>query len=419
MLIELHQDCAMTPDTQSSLSGDLSDAAAFLQAFAAAPDWQDCADALWLSLPHVLSGIRVDIYAVGPAELATLLFSSAERPFISPAVGAASDAQIRMSLEREGYPPIMMLPLIGVGRRCGWLALARPRGSLTPPALALAKQLAPLIALRLVCEQASAALEQQRAKVAELEHQIGVTSTLRIRAMLAAGSAHNIGNLFTNVLGHAQLLEQDVPALFRPDVRVIIRAVDDGRQLLHRLQHVKSELSSDAFEFTSLQNIVQETIQLTRPFWEGRSGIDIETIFEQNLAVRARATDVREVLVNLIMNAVGAMPAGGLITIRCFLAGDRAAIVVSDTGQGIARELHSAIFQPLITTRADGGGLGLSVSRVIVEGYGGTLTVESAPGQGATFTITLPAFLDSALNVLGKYLLNWRYGAARLRRAAP
>ena len=380
----------MTPDTHVSLSGDLSDAAAFLQAFAAAPDWQDCVDALWMTLPHVLPGIRMDIYAIGPAELATLLFSSAERPVISPPLASVTDAQIRGWLEREGYAAIMTLPLIGAGRRCGWLALARSCGPLDSRVLALARQLAPLIALRLVCEQAGTALEQQRAKVTELEHQIGVTSTLRIRAMLAAGTAHNIGNLFTNVLGHAQLLEQDVPALFQPDVRVIIRAVDDGRQLLHRLQHVKSELSSEAFELTTLQSIVQETIQLTRPFWEGRSGIDIETVFEQSLAVRARATDVREVLVNLIMNAVGAMPGGGLISIHCFRAGDCAAISVSDTGQGIARELHSAIFQPLTTTRADGGGLGLSVSRMIVEGYGGTLTVESASGQGATFTITLP-----------------------------
>jgi signal transduction histidine kinase len=391
MLTELHQDCAMTPDTQVSLSGDLSDASAFLQAFAAAPDWQDCVDALWVTLPRLLPSIRVDIYAAGTADLATLLFSSAERPVISPPLASITDAQIRSWLEREGYASIMTLPLLGAGRRCGWLALARSRGPLTPQALALARQLAPLIALRLIYDQSGTALEQQRSKLAELEHQISVTSTLRIRAMLATGTAHNIGNLFTNVLGHAQLLEQDVPALFRPDVRVIIRAVDDGRQLLHRLQHVKSELSPEAFGFTTLQNIIQETVQLTRPFWEGRSGIDIKTVFEQSLAVRARPTDVREVLVNLIMNAVAAMPAGGLITIHCFRAGDRAAISVTDTGQGIARELHSEIFQPLTTTRADGGGLGLSVSRVIIEGYGGTLTVDSAPGQGATFTITLPA----------------------------
>lgn len=390
MLIELHQDCAMTPDTHTSLSGDRSDAAAFLQALAAAPDWQGCVDALWITLPHVLPSIRVDIYAADPDDRATLLFSSIERPVISPALASVSDTQIRGWLECEGYASIMTLPLIGAGRRCGWLALARSRGPLVPQAQALARQIAPLIALRLMCDQASAALERQGSKVAELEYQLGVTSTLRIRAMLAAGTAHNIGNLFTNVLGHAQLLEQDVPALFQPDVRVIIRAVDDGRQLLHRLQQVKSELPAEAFGLTTLQSIVEETIQLTRPFWEGRSGIDITTVFEQSLVVRARSTDVREVLVNLIMNAVAAMPAGGLITIHCFRAGDRAAISVSDTGQGIARELHSSIFQPLTSTRADGGGLGLSVSRMIVEGYGGTLTVESAPGQGATFTITLP-----------------------------
>jgi signal transduction histidine kinase len=187
------------------------------------------------------------------------------------------------------------------------------------------------------------------------------------------------------------MLEQDVPALFQPDLRVIIRAVDDGRQLLHRLQHVKSELSPEAYGVTTLQSIVEETVQLTRPFWELRSGIDIETVFEPGLVVRARATDVREVLVNLIMNAVAAMPAGGLISIRCSRMGVYAAISVTDTGQGIAREQHSAIFQPLESTRPDGSGLGLSVSRAIVEGYGGTLTVESAPGEGATFTITLPA----------------------------
>jgi signal transduction histidine kinase len=390
MLIESHQDYAMTPDTQISLSGDRS-AAAFLQALAAAPDWQGCVDTLWLTLPHVLPGIRVDIYAAGAGEIASLRFSSAEGPVIPPSLSSATDAQIRSWLERDDYGAIMTLPLISAGRRCGWLALARSRGALAPQALAIAQQIAPLIALRLALEQADAALEQQQSKIAELEHQLGVTSTLRIRAMLAAGTAHNIGNLFTSVLGHAQILEQDLPALFQPDVRVIIRAVDDGRQLLHRLQHVKSELSPESYRLMSLQQIIQETVQLTRPFWESRSAIDVETVFEHSLAVRARATDVREVLVNLIMNAVAAMPAGGLISIRCARVGDYAAISVTDNGQGIAREHHSAIFQPLTSTRPDGSGLGLSVSRAVIEGYGGTLTVESAPGAGATFTITLPA----------------------------
>ena len=110
----------MTPDTYAALSGDLSDAAAFLHAFAAAPDWQDCVDTLWMTLPHVLPGIRVDVYAAGPADLASLLFSSVERPLIAPALGSVSDTQIRGWLEREGYTAIMTLPLIGAGRRQRW-----------------------------------------------------------------------------------------------------------------------------------------------------------------------------------------------------------------------------------------------------------------------------------------------------------
>jgi len=106
--------------------------------------------------------------------------------------------------------------------------------------------------------------------------------------------------------------------------------------------------------------------------------------------VRAYAAELREVLVNLIINAIAAMPAGGVLTLRSFLADERVVVEVTDTGQGIAREHQGAIFQPFTTTREGGGGLGLSTSRAIVEGYGGTLTVRSAPGQGATFALALP-----------------------------
>jgi len=96
------------------------------------------------------------------------------------------------------------------------------------------------------------------------------------------------------------------------------------------------------------------------------------------------------VLVNLIINAVAAMPSGGVLTLRCFAVDERVVLEVIDTGRGIAREHQAAIFQPFISTREGGHGLGLSVSRAIVEGYGGTLTIRSAPGQGATFALALP-----------------------------
>jgi signal transduction histidine kinase len=106
---------------------------------------------------------------------------------------------------------------------------------------------------------------------------------------------------------------------------------------------------------------------------------------------RGNAAELREVLINLIMNAIAAMPAGGALTVRSFVAGQQVLVAVADTGEGIACEHQSAIFQPFVTMRTEGTGLGLSVSRAIVESYGGTLTVESAPGAGATFTLALPA----------------------------
>ena len=108
-------------------------------------------------------------------------------------------------------------------------------------------------------------------------------------------------------------------------------------------------------------------------------------------ALEPNAVELREVLVNLIMNAIGAMPEGGILTLRSFVAGEHVLVAVSDTGEGIAREYQSTIFQPFMTTRKDGSGLGLSVSRAIIESYGGTISVESTPGEGATFTLALPA----------------------------
>jgi signal transduction histidine kinase len=390
MLIESHQDCAMTPDAQRSLSGDSSDIAPLLRALAATTDWQAFSEELRPALPRLMPATRLDIYAIESDDTATLRFSSSGISIVPPLRLASTDVQIRGWIEHQGYSTIMMLPLIAAGRPCGWLAVARQRGALPDTTMSLAELLAPTIAMRLHADQADATLAKHRAHIALIEQQLAVTHTLRIRAMLAVGTAHDIGNLFTTVIGHTQMLEQDVPPLFQPDLRVILHAAEDGRRLLRRLQDVKANHEHTMYAYTPPQAIIQDTIVLTRPFWERRSTITIETVFEHTPAVNIPATDLREILVNLIMNAVAAMPAGGCITIRCVAEDDHVFISVTDTGQGIAREYHSAIFQPLTTTHADGNGLGLSVSRALVESHGGTLAVESAPGQGATFTLTLP-----------------------------
>ena len=96
-------------------------------------------------------------------------------------------------------------------------------------------------------------------------------------------------------------------------------------------------------------------------------------------------------LLNLVRNAVQAMPAGGTLTVRAACDGRSAQVGVGDTGPGIAAAAREDIFRPFYTTRAKGTGLGLAVARALVGAMGGTLTVESEEGRGATFTVTLPA----------------------------
>jgi signal transduction histidine kinase len=127
-----------------------------------------------------------------------------------------------------------------------------------------------------------------------------------------------------------------------------------------------------------------------------RRSIRVERDLSSDLPVAiGRADEITQVLINLVFNAMHAMPQGGRLRITSAGVSDSDAprwlvVRVYDSGVGIAPELHEQIFEPFFTTRADGSGLGLAISRRIVEGCGGRLRVESAPGAGSCFTIELP-----------------------------
>lgn len=388
MRIESYQGYAMTPDTHHAPSRGTSDVIPLLRALAAAPDWPALRAILDGDLPAVFPSTRVDIYVAGADGRYAPRFSS-DAGHQAIARPADSDIHLRYQLQSQGYDAIMIVPLAGVEGPCGWLALARREGNFTPSLQAIAEQIAPLLAVWLRYEQREAELAAGAAREAELAQRLRVTDALRLRATLVAGAAHDIGNLFTTMMGYAQLLQQDLPPPFQNDLQMIVRAVEDGRQLLRRLQGSETAPRAVASAATAGQ-VIQEVVQLMRPLWEHRPGVTVEMVLESNVRVRTPVEDLREVLVNLIMNAVAALSEDGSISIRSRTAGDVVAISVTDTGHGIAREHQGAIFQPFVTTRSEGSGLGLSVSRVLIERHGGTLTVESEPGRGATFTIFLP-----------------------------
>jgi signal transduction histidine kinase len=99
------------------------------------------------------------------------------------------------------------------------------------------------------------------------------------------------------------------------------------------------------------------------------------------------AEKMRQVVINLVRNAIEAMPEGGFVTVESGLVGSRAQVVVRDTGPGLPEGLD--VFQLFVTTKAKGTGLGLSIAQQIVLEHGGEIVVESRPGEGAAFTVSL------------------------------
>jgi signal transduction histidine kinase len=119
-------------------------------------------------------------------------------------------------------------------------------------------------------------------------------------------------------------------------------------------------------------------------------GVKIVDQTSNELTIRADTGKVERVFVNLIKNAIDAMPEGGTLEIRSTQTDGNAEIAFTDTGTGIAENVMAKLFTPLFTTKAQGMGFGLAVCKRVVEAHGGKITVESVPGNGATFSVTLP-----------------------------
>jgi signal transduction histidine kinase len=211
----------------------------------------------------------------------------------------------------------------------------------------------------------------------------------------------------------------DVAAAFAHEVRNPLNAVSMG---LQRLRAEFAPAPADEYarfvdlmqgEVTRLNTIVEDFLALARPLPLTPARVAVDTLLGELAALveaqaRAASIDVRvaapsslprvvadrdhlkQVLLNLVLNAVQAAGRGGRVTLEAQPARDGITIVVADTGPGIAPDVLPRIFDPYFTTRNGGLGLGLTIARRIVQAHGGSLEVESTPGAGARFTVRLP-----------------------------
>ena len=220
---------------------------------------------------------------------------------------------------------------------------------------------------------------------------------------MTMGVAHDFNNLLTTVLGHGELIRSDLGACGAPaesfaHLATLTQAAGDGAALVRRIQQYIRNDKQERAEPVALHELAAEVLTLTKPYWHNeprRTGIAItvDADLRPTPPILGTPTELREVLVNLVLNAVQAMPAGGTLRVATAAAADGrgVSVEVSDTGVGMSDRVRRRIFEPLYTTKGTAGtGMGLTVSQGIVQEHTGRIEVESAVGRGTRFRLTFP-----------------------------
>src|SRR5258705_3142120 len=220
---------------------------------------------------------------------------------------------------------------------------------------------------------------------------------------LSSGVAHNVNNTLTGILGRAQLILRNShdPAKIEAGLELIIKSAEDGAHIIRRIQDFARQRPSREFETISVAELLKDACEMTRPKWESRSEfapIRFALHADCKAFVNGDPVELREVLVNMIINAVDAMPSGGEVRVSTQETADRALILITDTGTGMGPEVKSRLFDPFFTTKGrKGTGMGLAVSFGIIRRHDGSIDVESEPGRGTTFRISLPRVSPSIM----------------------
>ena len=230
------------------------------------------------------------------------------------------------------------------------------------------------------------------------QEQLVQSEKLRAVGEIASGVAHDFNNTLGVILGNIQLLlrsTSDEGARMR--LMAAERAALDGVDTVRRIQEFTKKKSQGRTTSLHINSVVSEVVEMMRPVWQdganaqGRT-VKVDLDLADDVVVSGHGPEMREVLINILLNAIQAMPDGGDIRVSTGLRDDQGWVRIADTGVGMQEEVRNRVFDPFFTTRGvEGTGLGMSIAYGIISRHEGSISIESEPGKGTAVTVFLPA----------------------------
>lgn len=235
--------------------------------------------------------------------------------------------------------------------------------------------------------------------IRDLDSGISISQKQRLAEMgsLAAGIAHEVHNPLSSICLALRFLktQPNQSEEMQDYIQIAETEIDNCIAITESLLRL-SALPDQESELVNMADVIGDTVSLIR-FEAEQRGVDIQTRIDGTPALLARDSNMRNLVFNLTLNAIHAMPEGGTLTISCHAEGEQVKLEVRDTGVGISERDQAKIFLPFWTRRADaskGRGLGLAICASIVKTLGGTITCQSVVGVGTRFRVTLPQFSE-------------------------
>ena len=240
-------------------------------------------------------------------------------------------------------------------------------------------------------EERTAELSEKNRQLLQTQADLARAEKLADLGIVAAGVAHEINTPLAIIRGNTEVLEMCLPPEHanREEVDIISRQTERMAKIVGNLLSFARQKSLNQRNFKVHEVLDEILSQIGHQV--NMEAIAVERDYAAELgAIRGDADQLRQVFVNLIQNAVQAMPSGGTLRLATRSVGKGCLVEILDSGNGILAEHQEKIFTPFFSTKDNGSGLGLSVSYGIVKDHGGDIQVESTPGQGTRFRILIP-----------------------------